>query len=182
MVGSLQAAIAVLLLAAGLGKVRAPAPASAMLRRALPVAGRPLARRSSVRAGGVVEVVIGAFALAGGTRAAVLLLALAYLVFAAISLRLLVLDRGGGAPRTSCGCFGQVDAPVGWAHVGLNVAALGIAVAAFVDPPGRWSGLFDADLASGVVAAAQVGVLAYLGFLTITALPELAAARRRVSA
>jgi hypothetical protein len=104
------------------------------------------------------------------------LLAVAYAVFALTAARLLALGQ-----RTSCGCFGAADAPVGVPHLVLNVAAVGVAVAATIAPPGQWGGVFAGSAVQSVVGIGQVLVLAYLGFLCITALPALGAARRSVT-
>jgi hypothetical protein len=64
----------------------------------------------------------------------------------------------------------------------LNAAAAAVALAGVVRPAGRWGGAFGADVLPGLIALAQAGLLAYAAFLSITALPALAAARRRVRA
>ena len=84
--------------------------------------------------------------------------------------------------RQSCGCFGRTDSPVGRPHGAVNLAALAVAVAAAVRPAGPAGGLFEHGPLAGTVGLAQAGLLAYLGFLSITALPALAAARRQVTA
>ena len=98
-----------------------------------------------------------------------------YLIFTAITMRLLL-----GGRRTPCGCFGRADGDVGVAHLAVNVIGVAIAAGAALRPPGALCGLFNAGSLSGVVAAGQSVLLAYLGFLSITALPALAAARRRL--
>lgn len=177
MIGALDLAAAALLAAAGLGKLRSPAVAGTMLRRALPAALRPLARPATVRLAGLAELAVGAAVVLTGARAALALLAAAYLVFAAVTVRLIASGQ-----RASCGCFGRADAPVGTAHLVLNAAAAAVALAGVVRPPGRWGGAFGADVLPGLIALAQAGLLAYAAFLSITALPALAAARRRVRA
>jgi len=174
-IGTLQLAAALLLVGAGAAKLRAPDQVAATLRRAWRAVRRPGTSRALARASGAVEVVVGVAVIASGSRIAAALLGCCYLAFLAIATRLL---RGG--QRTSCGCFGTADSPVGTGHVAVNAIAIGIAVAALVRPPGRVGGLFADNLLHGVVGLAQAGLLAYLGFLSITALPVLLAARRRL--
>ena len=174
--GSLALAAALLLIGAGVGKVRAPQPAAAMLRRALPGGLRTIARPALVRVAGLGEVAVGAATVLTGSRWALGLLAAAYLAFLALSLRLAA--AGSGAP---CGCFGRADAPVGAGHVVLNVVAVAAAIIGFVRPPGAWGGRFDGAVLPGVVGLAQAGLLAVLAYLAITALPALAAERRRAA-
>jgi len=174
--GSLALAAALLLVGAGVGKVRAPQPAAAMLRRALPGGLRPLARPALVRAAGLGEVAIGGAAVLLGNRWTLALLAATYLAFLALSLRLAT--TGSGAP---CGCFGRADAPVGAGHVVLNAVAVAAAAVGVAQPPGAWGGRFDGAALPGVVGIAQAGLLAVLAYLAITALPALAAERRRAA-
>ena len=176
MLGPLDLAAALLITAAGAGKLRAPHPAVAMLRRALPAALRPLARTGVVRLAAVGEVVIGVAVVATGGRPALALLAAAYLAFLAVSVRL----ASGGRP-TSCGCFGQTDSPVGPAHVAVNTSAAAASIAGVVRPPGPWGGVFEEEVLPGVVGLAQAALLACLAYVAITALPALSAERRRLS-
>jgi hypothetical protein len=177
MIGALDLAAAALLIAAGAGKVGAPAPATAMLRRALPAPLRRLAAATAVRLAGLAEVAVGVAVVLTGARAALLLLAAAYAAFAAVAVRLVKARQ-----RTSCGCFGRADAPVGPEHLVLNAAGVAVAVAGAVRPPGRWGGAFAGDVLPGLLTLAQSALLAYLAFLSITALPALGDARRRVRA
>lgn len=177
MLGSLDLAAALLIGAAGLGKLRAPEPAVAMLRQAVPRALRSLPSAGAVRLAAVGEVGVGAAAVLTGGRPALALLAAAYVAFLAVSLRLAAADRS-----TSCGCFGRADSPVGLAHVVLNLVAAAVCVAGVFRPPGAWGGLLDGDVLPGVVGLAQSALLAALAFVAVTALPALAAERRRLSA
>jgi hypothetical protein len=174
-IGSVQLAAALLLIGAGLAKMRSPGQAADMLRHAW---WRPLRGRTSrvlVRGGGGIELAVGVAAMVSGSRLAAALLGGCYLGFTIIAARLL---RGGR--RTSCGCFGATDSPVGAGHLGVNVLAVGVAVAAIVRPPGALGGVFHHGVLIGVVGAGQAVLLAYLAFLSITALPALVAARRRL--
>ena len=170
MIGPLELAAALLLGAAGVAKLITPGPAVLMLRRAW----RPMPH-VVVRIAAAVEVAVALTALALGDRWSALGLGACYLAFAVVSARLLQRRE-----HASCGCFGRADSPVGGVHLVLNAAAAGIAAAAALRPPGRFDGLLDGTLLHGVVGAGQSALLAYLGFLSITALPTLTAARRHL--
>jgi hypothetical protein len=176
MIGSLVAAAALLMAVAGVAKLRAPEPAAAMLSQAWPVLGRVGVLPRLIRASGVVEAGIGGAVLVHGGRPAAVLLTACYAGFVVVALRLTL--RG---QHTSCGCFGRTESPVGVPHIALNVVGLGAGVAASIRPTGPLGGLFEAGPVLGVVGVAQVVLLAWLGFLAITALPELTALRRRTS-
>lgn len=174
MIGPLAAAAAVLLVLAGLGKMRAPRPAADMLVALVPrlTRQRPTVRRF-VRLAGLGEIAVGAAFLAVGGRWTAALLAAAYLAFTVIALRLATQPAD-----TSCGCFGAVDSPVGVAHVALNVVSVAAAGSAAARPVGPLGGLLGHDAVVTFVAGTQVQLLAWLGYLAITALPALASARR----
>ena len=175
MIGSVQLAAALLLAGAGVAKLLAPGQAAAMLRTVwwtrLPAARA----RLLVRVSGVVELAVGAAVLATGDRIADASLGCCYLAFLIVAWRLV--HRGQRAP---CGCFGATDSPVGIGHLVVNAVAVAIAIAGVVRPPGPAGGVFDGDLVTGIVAFGQAVLLAYLAFLSITALPALFAARRRL--
>lgn len=174
MIGPLAAAAAVLLAVAGLAKLRSPGPAAAMIVSLLPsLTRRRPAVRAFVRGAGIGEAAVGAAFVIVGGRLPAALLAAAYLAFTLIALSLATRSSD-----TSCGCFGTVDSPVGRAHVALNLICLGLAVAAVVVPVPALGGLLHRGLSVGLIGAAQVLLLAWLGYLAITALPALASARR----
>lgn len=171
-VGALSAAAAVLLAAAGLAKLRTPAPAATMIATVLHRRRRPLL---IARLAGVAELVVGFVSLAVGNRLAMALLVAAYLVLTVIAVRLATAPQ-----RAACGCFGAADGTVGLAHIAFDLACLGAAVAAFVRRPSSVIALFDQGALVGVAVIGQVLLLAALGYLSITALPALSAARREV--
>lgn len=145
-------AAALLLVTAGLAKVRQPSATSATLRAAsLP------SHPATVRSLGLVECVLGVALLALGGRAPAVLLAASYLGFA------LFAARHRQRPGSSCGCFGESSAPLGRRHVvvdGAVAVALVGAAAASVEPL--------TSLASGVHAVPAV--LAGLAVATVVAL------------
>jgi hypothetical protein len=177
MIGSLEMAAALLLTGAGLAKLRSPGQAAAVVRRVSPWRGEAWSRAAplAVRAAGLVEVGAGTAVVVTGYRLCTLLLGACYLAFA-----LVVLALRRDRQHTSCGCFGRADSPVGAAHLVLNLTCLGASAAAFVRPPGSFGGLLGHGALPGVVATGQAVLLAYLGFLSITALPALGAARRQL--
>jgi hypothetical protein len=178
MIGILAAAAAVLVLAAGLAKLRRPDPAGAMLRRALAGRVRPdHDLRNAVRVAAGLEVAVAVLFLVVGGRVPAALLAATYLGFLAV---VVLARRRPGA--TSCGCFGRADAPLGVAHLGLDAVGLLVAALAVGRPVGALGGLLDLAPAPAVIGGAQLLLVAGLGFLSITALPALAAARHPLEA
>lgn len=178
-VGALAAAAAVLLAVAGLAKLRTPGPAAAMIvalwprRQPLRQARMQRQARMLARAAGLVEVGGGVATLAFGGRVALSVLAACYLVVAVLALRLAT-----GPQHAACGCFGAADGVVGPAHVILDFACLGVAGWALARPPAGLGTLFEPGMLTGFTSTAQVVLLASLGYLSITALPALSAARR----
>lgn len=175
MEGSLELAAALLLVCAGFAKLRSPAAAALMVRRVWPRIASRVSAVASVRLVGIAEIAFGATAIVTGNRATAIALAAWYLAFTVLTVRLV-----RRAPNTSCGCFGELDNPLGPAHVALNVVCVAIASAAAVRPPGAFGAVFDRAPLPALIGAGQVLLLAYLGFLSITALPALAAARRQL--
>jgi hypothetical protein len=170
---ALTDAAAALLVVAGASKVRTPGPATAMLATLWPRLQRVSHARAAVRAAGVVEVCVGVTAVVIGGRFVMVLLAAAYLALTALAVRL-----ASARQPVSCGCFGAADGEVGIAHVVLDGCATAIAVAAVFVAPDNVVGLFQAGVGTGVISVAQAGLLAALGYLSITSLPALAAVRR----
>lgn len=169
-VSAISVAAAMLLLVAGVAKVRTPGPAAGLFPRA----GRSVALRL-VRGAGAVEAGIALAAIVIGGRLGFSVLALAYLVLVVLSVRL----ASAGQPRP-CGCFGAADGDAGWPHVVVNVAcliAVGVAASSSARPA---SSFWDLGALAGTVVAAQSVLLAALAYLSISALPALTAARRSV--
>jgi len=159
-------AAALLLVAAGLAKMRRPADTAIALRRAgLPVPDWV------VRAGAGAEVAAGCWAFTS-SRAAALLVAVSYLGFAGF----VVLALRRGSPVSSCGCFGRADSPPTVSHVVLNLAAAATAGwAALHAHPGVVTVLRHQPLA-GVPLVLLTGAGAYLAELVMGALPKTLAA------
>ncbi len=155
-----------LLVLAGIAKLRHPAAAADSLALAgLP--DRPVLAR--LLGGG--EVVLAAIVLATGWQLAAVALALAYAGFTAVSAHLLRTDRG------SCGCFGEVEAPLTRVHVATNATiavAAGIAAAGPAPVPTTRPGM----LLLALVVATGAGVVRML----LVLVPALADGVRRVAA
>lgn len=160
----LVALAAGLLVPAGIAKLRAPGVARAAL-------GLPRRTEPWVRVLGVAELGLAVAVLATAARPVVAALGLAYVAFTAVALR----QRARGA---SCGCFGASDTPTGLHHVLLDGAAgATVLAAAAVGVPPAVELLADAPLAGvPLVVAGAIAVVSLQ--LLITALPELATARR----
>lgn len=172
---ALLAAAALLLFVAGVAKVRTPGPAAQMLVTVWPRI-RPVRRaRLVARTVGVIEGAAAVATLVTGSRAAIVVLLLCYLVVTAVAVRLAF-----GRERASCGCFGAADGAVGVPHLVVDVAAVMVAAWAAARPPGGVGSLFDDGALTGVTLVLQVVLLTALAYLSLTALPALVAARRTV--
>lgn len=158
-----------LLVAAGLGKMRRPADTAIALRRAgLRVPDWV------VRAGAGAEVAAGCWAFTSG-RLAAGAVALSYLGFAGF----VVLALRRGSPVSSCGCFGggdNMDSAPTVSHAALNLAAAATSGwAALHAHPGVVTVLRHQPLA-GVPLVLLIGAGAYLAYLVMAALPRTLAA------
>jgi hypothetical protein len=162
----------VLLVAAGLAKVRRPAGTALALQQA----GLPVPEWA-VRAGAAAEVAVGCWALTA-SRPAAGLVAASYVGFAGF----VVVALRRGSPVSSCGCFGgstgagAADSPPTRTHAVLDLAAAAVAGWAAVHAhPGVVTALGGHPLA-GVALALLVGATAYLAFLVVAVLPRTLAA------
>jgi len=121
-----------------------------------------------VRVGGVVELIIGATALAAGSTVSAVLVALSYTVFLAF----VVTALRRHVPVATCGCFGKVDTPPSRVHVGVNLVAVAAAVTVAVDPG---AGLIDTiriQPLAGVPYLLLVALGVGLVFVALTSLPR----------
>ena len=147
-------ASAALLVAAGGAKLLDPQP----LVRALRSVGLP-APRLLVRAGALVEIVLGLAAVVVGGALAALGVAASYAAFTGFVL--VALRRGG--VLASCGCFGKADTPPTRTHVALTAAFAVVAAAVAVRPLGGLGTLLQASPALPLlVTTAAVAGTAYL--------------------
>jgi hypothetical protein len=133
--------------------------------------------RAAVRAGGVFELLVALGALVTGLTVLAAAVAVSYAAFAVVVTLALV----AGLPISSCGCLGRVDTPPTWVHIGIDLAAAGVAAAA--------AAAVDTDVALPDVLARQpllgvpflllVAAGVTLVFLALTALPKAMGSRRR---
>jgi hypothetical protein len=152
------ALLALLLLLAGVLKLRAPKPAAA----ALFAAGLP-SSPLLVRAIGAAEVALGLACLLIPGALTGALLALAYAGFAAVVG--LLARSAEGIP---CGCFGEGSFTATRGHAAADLLAAALAAAFAVDPaggPADWLG----DPFEGAVALAAVACSAWLCWALFTA-------------
>lgn len=166
MIGLVSAA-ALLLAAAGLAKLRQRAPLhSAFAAAKVPGLARVPAA-AATRLAGAVELAIAALALALGGRLGALLIAVGFAALTGLTVRMVAIESG-----QDCGCFGR-PSPVSHWHTGVNLAGLLIGLAALVLPADSLLSEIVRHPASGLPVALGAAVLAYLGYLTMTALPAL---------
>ena len=163
---AIHASAAVLLVVAGAAKLSRPSPGIADLlgfRAPIPL----------VQLVGGLEVAIGVAALVVGGPFA-WAVGLIYASFAVIVLRAVLADA------RSCGCFGRLDAPPSWVHVGGNLALAAVslvaAAAGRAPVPAILQEISDRPVV-GVALAAEIVVVAGLGLVCFTALPEALGAR-----
>ncbi len=168
-VAALHASAALLVITAGVTKLAQPA------RKPGELLGFKVSALM-LRLVGAVELFLGIAALlVGGVF--VWVVALVYALFGVVA------ARGVLSRAQTCGCFGKLDAPPSWAHVGVNLAfaAASFAAAVAVD---SGSGVFASVVAEfsndpifGVALVIEIIVIAGLGLVTLTALPEALTAR-----
>lgn len=161
----LLCAAALLLAAAGASKlIRPTGPALAAAR--LPGATQ-LSGRLATRAGGLLELAIALAALTLGGRAGAGLLTLCYACLAAMSVRLMAV--AGGA---DCGCFGR-PSRISHAHTVINLGFLLTGLAGLYRPVPALAPVLADRPGYGLLLLLAATTLAYLSYLTMTALPEL---------
>ena len=161
--------VSVLLAVAGGMKVAQPASTSGALR-ALRLPSSP----SLVRALGLLELVVAIAAGVTFARPLLALLAAMYLGFAAFVAAAL----GSRTPLQSCGCFGRADTPPSIVHLGLNVAAAVVALAAAATgTPSLGDTLADQPW-GGVPFLVLVAVSVHLCVTLLTVLPMTMRSRR----
>ena len=164
---AIHASAAILLVVAGVAKLARPADGFAGL-----VGFR--ARPFFVRTLGGGEVVAGAGALWLGGPVAASAVGLLYAAFALAVLRALLIGA------ESCGCFGRLDAPPSRVHVLGNLALAAVSfVAAGADtaPVQAIAQSISDRPAVGAALVAEIVLIAGLGLVAFTALPEALGAR-----
>ena len=177
MVGVLWAA-AILLGVAGLGKLLRPAPTSRAVIAAETPGASVLSALPVVRLLGLLEIVIAGMVLGAGGPVPAALLAISYLLLAVVAWRMISL-----APGQDCGCFGTSSEPSSWSHVVVNVvnavaAVVGVLAVVFAQP--SLGDLVEQQGAQSLLLLGGSVLLAWLGYLALTALPALSRAAQRV--
>ena len=158
-----------LLVVAGIPKVRDPAPTTGALRS---VGIR--VPQVAVRLGGGAEAVLGAFAVLTGSAVAAALVAASYLGFSAFLV--VALTRGGMV--ASCGCLGRPDTPPTRSHLLVTLALAGGAVAAAATGA---TGLIDLGLTANVLTLLGLTALTvWLAWAVFALLPHARFPRRIV--
>jgi len=172
MVGIVSAG-ALLLVVAGLAKLRNPLPARTAIVAARLPGGAAVRSPGAARAVGAAEVLVGAAALLVGGPVTAALLALAYGLLALVAARLLAVAAGA-----DCGCFGASSTPISRWHLVLDLGLAAAAVVAVLLPAPGLPEAVSAMSWQGGLLVVLVGLLAYAAYLVTTALPSLAAASR----
>lgn len=157
---------AVLLVLGGLAKAWQPSDTAKALRSAgVPASG------AVTRVGAIAEAALGAYALVDGGRVAAILVAASYLGFAAFVGFALVRDL----PLATCGCFGKADTPPDALHLGINLAAVGAAVAVAFDPGVGVRAVADQQPWAAVPYFALVALGVCAALLSLTSLARVQA-------
>lgn len=159
---------AILLVVAGAPKVADPGDTT----RAIRSVGLP-ATDGLVRILAVGEVVVGITVVAVGGPVPAALLATLYAGFAAFIV--MAITRGGAV--ASCGCFGTPDTPPTYAHLILNVGAAAVGGAAALSGAPGLVDVLTTQPAAGVPFLGFVALGGWLGYLALTLLPRLQAAK-----
>jgi len=162
-IGLLSAA-ALLLAAAGASKLIRPT-GSALTAARLPIGD--LAAPAATRATGLLELGIAVAALVLGGRTGAGLLALCYAGLAAMSVRLMAVARGA-----DCGCFGRPSRISHW-HTAINLGYLLAGLIGLYRPAPSLDRVLTDRPGHGLLLLVAAMTLAYLSYLTMTALPEL---------
>jgi hypothetical protein len=158
---------AALLVITGVPKVTNPGGTA----RALYSLGVP-ATLNTERAIGVVEVGAGMAALLFGGRAAAAAIALVYIgfsLFIALALR--------SEEVRNCGCFGERDVPPSRLHLGIDLAAAGVAIVLVFRPIGAITTVMGETPWAGVPLLLLVAMGAGLAIVVLR-LPSLPAESR----
>jgi hypothetical protein len=166
--GAYLAAVS-LLAAGGAAKILRPSGTA----RALSQLGVPIGEWP-VRAGAAAEVALAGWVVLWGGTAPAAGVAASYLGFAGFVTAALVRRT----PLSSCGCFGEPDAPPTVTHALLNVGAGVAAVAAAVSYHPSLAVAVRTQPAGGIPFVLLTGISAYLGYVAMVVLPRTALAAK----
>lgn len=161
----------VVLIVAGLGKLRQPL----MARATLVALGRP-GNLLGVRLLAIVEIVLGGLGLLVPSAVVLALVAALYVAFAAV---VLYLGRSVGGV-VSCGCFGHRDTTLSPAHALLNIAiAAVIAMRAIEGAAIGLPHLIRTHPVSGILYVVSLCVVTRLMLALLIELPRVSSIRSR---
>ena len=150
------AVAALVLVVAGIAKLRAPAPAVGALRQLGLPGGQPW-----VRVFASFEIALGGWALASPGGASAIAMACCYAVFAAVAILL-------AGRRAACGCFGEADFPASRLQAFIS-ALLAAACAAAAAWPVH--GVLDRPAGQALVLVIGIAASGYATVLAYTLLP-----------
>jgi hypothetical protein len=150
------AVAALVLVVAGVAKLRAPAPAVGALRELGVPVGQPV-----IGVFAAAEIVLGVWGLASPAGIAAIALACCYALFAGLALLL-------AARRAACGCFGEGDFPASGLQAAISAVLAGACAAAAIWPP---HGILDRPAAQAAVLVIGIAGSAYATVLAYTQLP-----------
>lgn len=154
--------IAAILALGGLMKIVRPIDTS----NALEAVKLP-ANTGLVRVMGMLEMTVGATAIATGSRNAAILVAAAYLAFTGF----VVYAKSEGTPIQSCGCFGRAETPPSLAHIVINLFSAAIAGLIAWQPLSPVTEILADQPGLGIPLVMLVAVGVYLVYVALTALP-----------
>lgn len=163
----LQVAAALLLAAAGWIKLRRPSATRSALTAARLPGARILRPRLVNRGFGLIELAVAVVALLVGGRPAAGLLAASFGLLALVSARMVRLDRG-----QDCGCFAR-PTPISHWHTAVNLGLALVGAVGLIRPTESWFTQLGVTPTSHAALLLGAIVLAYLGYLVMTALPDL---------
>jgi hypothetical protein len=163
--GAYLAAVS-LLAAGGAAKMRRPSgTARALSQLGLSIGEWP------VRAGAAGEVAVAGWVVLLGGPVPAACVAASYLGFAGFVTAAVVRQT----PLSSCGCFGEPDAPPTVTHAVLNAGAGVAAIAAAVGYHPSLAVALRTQPAAGIPFVLLTGISAYLGYVAMVVLPRTAA-------
>lgn len=122
-----------------------------------------------VRILGALEAALAIGAAATGTAALALGVAASYLAFTFF----VIVAQARRLPIGTCGCFGKVDTPPSWIHVGVNLAAAASAIAVASNDGNGISTTLHAQPLAGIPFLALIAVGTYAAFTALTIVPQL---------
>jgi hypothetical protein len=129
-----------------------------------------LGAKAANRLSGATELAVAALALLIGGRIGAALIAVAFLVLAGLSARMMSIESG-----QDCACFARPVAVSHW-HTAVNLSCALAGLIALFQPAGSLIGQFGQRPVTASALLLAAAALAYLAYLLITALPELSAA------